>query len=1012
MIVTSTLRSKQPPAAAVVSVRSVGRARCHVLDDGRELWRFAEVDDPAAVRLAASEGLCGVIDAGHDDDGAWLLRSTAATRGDAWIDAGPHAWAEVCPVVRSLVDRLQWCEGRSLFPGRLRPHDIALDDDGGVHLRAESLLRSLCGAASGDGTGTPELSRWVPPQQAEGAVWDAAANRYVVGLLLYRALSGHHPFSGQGLRRGLEEQARRGAPPLPDEVARQLPPGVQSLCLSLLEADPSARPPSAQHVAERLAAIDKPETSTVVSTASRPAPASTTPIAAPLRSEPTPQRTPPRSEGAGRRWLGRIAMVLPVVAGLGLAFVLGSGVEPPPAAASSPSVPAAAPLSAEHTTSDDCAQCHPRQVAQWSQSVMAHSVRSPLFQGLEILIQEQVGKSFDCPQGAGILRAADPRTACREPNSGLSITGSGGELWCVNCHAAGENLKASLPAWDGRSGRSRSHQPLGDLLPEATMEGISCAVCHSVDRSVRPGDERNGRYEGNPTWFSFITGQRFSSRPEDRQGLFGIANSGYSADLSAFLQGGLSSPRVPGGAHGRPTEATREYLQSSEFCGACHDVRLFGTDVIGVRDRGEHFKRLRNAYSEWSTWADAERREGREPASCQDCHMSEYPGVCEPGDTGTVGLDPGATALRRACPPGTHFEPRDPGDYPRDRASIGSADATVTSHYFSGVDAPLTDGIGELLLDDPRLDEAGIPRGLRPRRDMLLGRTFRFEVPEPSRRGDRLQIPVEIENVGAGHRVPAGFSQEREIWVHMRVTDADGRLLYEVGRVDRGDEDLSDKRFVRINVDDRNVDANGAPLGVFGADVVDGPDVPRWSPSLRSGATRFSGEGLINLQNGFLRCVTCIGIIDGQGECQPGFGQGRTRSDRFADGVYDLDTGECTSNLFGQNALFEIYFPVGGLDSTRGGTRGPDAIIDSRSAPPGVPLRYTYDLPARGGVGPITVDARLLFRAFPPFLVRAFADYETLQAARGLRPSGPLVTHDMLERLEVVELSRVRVQIP
>jgi hypothetical protein len=76
-----------------------------------------------------------------------------------------------------------------------------------------------------------------------------------------------------------------------------------------------------------------------------------------------------------------------------------------------------------------------------------------------------------------------------------------------------------------------------------------------------------------------------------------------------------------------------------------------------------------------------------------------------------------------------------------------------------------------------------------------------------------------------------------------------------------------------------------------------------------------------------------------------------------------------------------------------------------------VPIVYTYELPALGR-GPFVVEARLLFRAFPPFLVRAFADYEAQQASRGLRPSGPLVTPDMLDRLEVIELHRVRVEIP
>lgn len=704
--------------------------------------------------------------------------------------------------------------------------------------------------------------------------------------------------------------------------------------------------------------------------------------------------------------------MVPVLGGLGLAAVLQAQVEPP-ATPAAPSVGAVAPLTLDRTRPDDCAQCHPRQVAQWTQSVMAHSAQSPLFQALEMLIEEQAGRDFECPEGAGVLRKADPRTACRDRDSGLPITGSGGEHWCVNCHTAGENLRARMPAWDGRARRSDSRQPLRDLLPPATMDGISCVVCHTAHGPVRPGHAAQGRYEGNPDWVSFVTGQRFSSRPEDARGQPGIANSGYDLDATVFVADG-GEPALAGGVHRRPSPQARDYLRSSEFCGSCHDVRLFGTDVLGVRDRGEHFKRLRNAYSEWAVWAQDERRAGREPASCQDCHMSEYPGICvdDRAGFGEAFVDPGATALRRACPPGTHFEPRAPGVYPQQRPAIGSdAARPVTTHYFSGVDVPLSPDLAGRLLDDPSLDEAGLPRGLRPRRDLLLGRTFRFDVPAPLRRGGQLEIPIEIENVGAGHRVPAGFSQEREFWVHLRVTDADGGLVYEVGRVDRGDEDLHDKRFLQVNVDDRLVDERGAPQGVFGADIVDGPDVPQWSPSTLSGATRFRGRGLLNLQNGFLRCVTCIGRVDAQGRCQPGPGQGRTRADRYADGAYDIDTGACGSNLSGEEALLETYFPVGGLDATRGATKGPDAIIDSRSAPPGVPLRYTYDLPAVGPA-PYVVEARLLFRAFPPFLVRAFADYEARQAARGRRPSGPLVTHDMLERLEVVELHSVRVEIP
>jgi hypothetical protein len=283
-----------------------------------------------------------------------------------------------------------------------------------------------------------------------------------------------------------------------------------------------------------------------------------------------------------------------------------------------------------------------------------------------------------------------------------------------------------------------------------------------------------------------------------------------------------------------------------------------------------------------------------------------------------------------------------------------------------------------------------------------------------------LEIPIRIENVGAGHRVPAGFSQEREVWVEMTVTDARGDVVYQVGKLARPDADLGDKVFARITTSDANVDGRGRPLGVFGADVVDGPDVPQWVPegfSVSPGpivrdATRFRGRGLVNLQNGFLRCVRCIGFIDATGRCQALPGQESPRAARFADGAYDIDTGECRSNLSGDFALFETYFPVGALDADRGVAKAPDAIIDTRSAPPGVELVYTYVIDVGRRPAPFSIDARLRFRAFPPYLVRAFAAYEAGKAREGLRPSGPQVSERMLRRVEPIDMGRATARLP
>lgn len=963
---------------------ALGLAERERLEDGRERWSFPPGSEGVVARLSAL-GRQGVarFEVDATDERAAFRASTQSTLRGAW-STGPWSFEETRRHLLPLAAALAYCERVSLFPGPLTPRTVWVDEQG-TGLIAQPLVASLAGAAA---PSLPPVGRWTPPEPARGEPWDRTSNRFAFGLLLYRSLAGVHPFEGGGRRLGLADGAQRGAPPLPDAVAEALPPGVQALCLNLLAPDPSRRP----------------SLETVVRTLrGEPLRASTT------HSRPTPNSGPATSPSItpARRRRSLAWSLFPVLGGLGaVAALFGPAATPTSGAPVRPRVGPAPALVQSETMADDCAGCHPEHAAQWHGSVMAHSVKSPLFGALEMLIEEQVGKDDDCPGGAGVLRGAGAG-ACVDPVSGVRETGTGGALWCVNCHAPGENLQPSMPAWDGRSVRSDSRRPVVDLLPRQTLEGIGCAFCHQVDGPARPGNDARGDYEGNPDWISPVTGQRFFARPEDRRGTPGIGNSGYHVRPGALTDG---APIVAGG-HTRPDASAADYLQSSEFCGACHDVRLFGTDARAVDATGEHFKRLRNAYSEWVDWAAAERSAGRDAATCQDCHMSLYPGICAPQGEAPP-RDPFGqtryTALERACPDGTRFSPVEPGTRPSGRTSISSdAASPISSHAFAGVDVPLSSLFPEALVDDPGLDAHGSPRGILQRRDLLLGSTFRFELEPPTRRGAGIEIPITIENIGAGHKVPAGFSQEREIWVHLTVTDRDGRVVYEVGRIDDPAENLRDKRFLRVNVDDRNVDGQGRPLGMFGADIVDGPDVPQWE---EVGPNRFSGRGLVNLQNGFQRCVTCIGRIDGRGRCQPGPGQGRHRADRFTDGGYDLDTGECISNLRGEEKFLEVYFPVGGLDSQRGLTKGPDAIIDERSAVAGEPQQYTYEVGAPSG--PLKIRARLMFRAFPPFLVEAFADYEALQAARGLRPSGPLVTQETLERLEAVELAVAEVTLP
>jgi hypothetical protein len=202
-------------------------------------------------------------------------------------------------------------------------------------------------------------------------------------------------------------------------------------------------------------------------------------------------------------------------------------------------------------------------------------------------------------------------------------------------------------------------------------------------------------------------------------------------------------------------------------------------------------------------------------------------------------------------------------------AAASDVERPLHPHYFTGVDVPLADAFDVALADERSLDSAGIPLGARARRDLLLASAVRLELGAVERRGGTLEIPVTVENVGGGPRVPAGFSQERELWVHLRVTDERGRLLYEVGRVRRHDEDLHDKVFLRVTKDVERTDGAGRPLGHRRGHRRRRTFALAAAPS---SAVGFSGSRLVNFQNG-PRCVRCIGRIDAAGRCEPLPGQ-------------------------------------------------------------------------------------------------------------------------------------------
>jgi serine/threonine-protein kinase len=94
-------------------------------------------------------------------------------------------------------------------------------------------------------TGTDQIigtPYFMAPEQLLGGPVDPRADLYAVGVLLYRALTGHYPFSGQ---KSVEVMAKHlnEAPNPPSKRApgQNIPPGVDALVLKALAKDPAQR---------------------------------------------------------------------------------------------------------------------------------------------------------------------------------------------------------------------------------------------------------------------------------------------------------------------------------------------------------------------------------------------------------------------------------------------------------------------------------------------------------------------------------------------------------------------------------------------------------------------------------------------------------------------------------------------------------------------------------------------------------------------------------------------------
>ena len=202
-----------------------------------------------------------------------------------------------------------------------------------------------------------------------------------------------------------------------------------------------------------------------------------------------------------------------------------------------------------------------------------------------------------------------------------------------------------------------------------------------------------------------------------------------------------------------PTEAS--HLRTSEPCATCHTLY---TTALGPK--GQTIGRLpeQMPYLEWRHSAYRDRQ------TCQACHM---PAVPEPVPVAGVLGQPREGVRRHVFRGGNFFMLR---MLNRFRDELG-------------------------VVATPQELEQSIARTV----DHLQSASARLEMDAPRRTAGQLAFDVTVRNL-AGHKLPSAYPSRR-VWLHVRVSDASGRLLFESGAVDASgriagnDNDADPARF-------------------------------------------------------------------------------------------------------------------------------------------------------------------------------------------------------------------------
>jgi tetratricopeptide (TPR) repeat protein len=186
------------------------------------------------------------FDFGIDEEGPFYTMELLDGRD--FRDLSPVPYPRACALLRDVASALAFLHARRLLHRDVAPRNVRCTNDGQAKLFDFGVLATV--GVPGELAGTPPC---MPPEAFRVGPLDHRADLYGLGALSYWMLTGRHAYPVQNARE-LPEAWRRPPPP-PSALVPGIPEALDDLVLSLLHAEPLARPADAAEVIERLGAI-------------------------------------------------------------------------------------------------------------------------------------------------------------------------------------------------------------------------------------------------------------------------------------------------------------------------------------------------------------------------------------------------------------------------------------------------------------------------------------------------------------------------------------------------------------------------------------------------------------------------------------------------------------------------------------------------------------------------------------------------------------------------------------